>query len=149
MSFDRFDPETLGPPRGWTNGMLAPVGGRIFFIAGQDAANADGVVVTDDFVEQFDSALAKVLTVVVEAGGDTGSIGRMTVYVTDLDAYRDARRAIGEIWRARMGRHFPAMSLLEVSRLVDPRGKVEIEATAVLRSGSVVPSAAPSDTPGD
>lgn len=128
--------------------MLAPVGGRIFFIAGQDAANAEGVVVTDDFVEQFDFALAKVLTVVAEAGGDASSIGRMTVYVTDLDAYRDARRAIGEIWRARMGRHFPAMSLLEVSRLVDPRGKVEIEATAVLQSGSAVSSAAPSDTPG-
>lgn len=128
--------------------MLAPVEGRIFFVAGQDAANAEGVVVTDDFVEQFDSALAKVLTVVAEAGGDAGSIGRMTVYVTDLDAYRDARRAIGEVWRGRMGRHFPAMSLLEVSRLVDPRGKVEIEATAVVTSGPAVRTAPPSDAPG-
>jgi enamine deaminase RidA (YjgF/YER057c/UK114 family) len=60
----------------------------------------------------------------------------MTVYVTDLDAYRAARKAIGDVWRARMGDHFPAMSLMEVSRLVDPRGKVEIEATAVLPSAA-------------
>ena len=65
-------------------------------------------------------------------GGDATSIGRMTVFVTDLDAYRQSRKAIGEIWRARMGRHYPAMALVEVSRLVDPRGKVEIEATAVI-----------------
>lgn len=112
--------------------MLAPAGGRVLFVAGQDAANPDGEVVTDDFVEQFDLALHKTLLIVSEAGGDARSIGRMTVYVTDLDGYREARKQIGEIWRTRMGKHFPAMALVEVSRLVDPRGKVEIEATAVV-----------------
>ena len=132
MKWGRVNPEELGPPRGWTNGMLAPAGGRVLFVAGQDAANPDGEVVTDDFVEQFDLALHKTLLIVGEAGGDARSIGRMTVYVTDLDGYREARKQIGEIWRARMGKHFPAMALVEVSRLVDPRGKVEIEATAVV-----------------
>ena len=127
-----INPEVLGPPKGWTNGMLAPVGARVLFVAGQDAASADGAVEDDDFVGQFELALAKTLSVVHEAGGDATSIGRMTVFVTDLDAYRQSRKAIGEVWRARMGRHFPAMALVEVSRLVDPRGKVEIEATAVI-----------------
>jgi len=112
--------------------MLGPVGGRILFVAGQDAANADGEVTTDDFVEQFDIALRKTMCVVTEAGGDATSVGRFTIYVTDLDAYRAARKEIGEVYRSHMGRHFPAMALAEVSRLVDPRGKVEIEATAVI-----------------
>ncbi|MDA0329272.1 MAG: RidA family protein [Gemmatimonadetes bacterium] len=132
MTFERINPEALGPPRGWTNGMLGPAGGRVLFIAGQDAANADGVVTTDDFVEQFDIVLGKMMSVVREAGGDAGSIGRITLFVTDLDAYRAARKEIGEVYRAHMGRHFPAMALAEVSRLVDPRGRVEIEATAVI-----------------
>ncbi len=132
MTFQRINPDELGPPRGWTNGMLGPPGGRVLFVAGQDAADADGEVTTDDFVEQFDIVLGKTLTVVTEAGGGPEDIGRMTVYVTDMDAYRGSLKAIGEVYRAHMGRHFPAMALVEVSRLVDPRGKVEIEATAVL-----------------
>jgi enamine deaminase RidA (YjgF/YER057c/UK114 family) len=112
--------------------MLAPENGRVLFVAGQDAATPEGEVVTEDFVEQFDVALGKALAVVAAAGGDATSIGRMTVFVTDLDAYRAARKPLGEVWRARMGRHYPAMSLVEVTRLVDPRGRVEIEATAVI-----------------
>lgn len=132
MTFDAINPEALGAPRGWTNGMLAPAGGRVLFVAGQDAANADGHVTTDDFCEQFDIALAKMMAVVEGAGGTAASIGRMTVFVTDLDAYRASRKEIGALWRDRMGRHYPAMALMEVSRLVDPRGLVEIEATAVI-----------------
>lgn len=107
---------------------------RVLFVAGQDAATPGSVVATDDFVEQFDIALEKTMTVIAEAGGGAEDIGRMTIYVTDLDAYRSLRPRIGEVYRARMGRHFPAMALVEVSRLVDPRGKVEIEATAIIRS---------------
>jgi enamine deaminase RidA (YjgF/YER057c/UK114 family) len=132
MIFDAIDPEELGPTRGWTNGMLAPPGGRILFVAGQDAANRRGEVETDDFAEQFELALRKTLTVVRAAGGGPEAIGRMTVYVTDLDAYRDARKSIGASWRALMGSRYPAMALVEVTRLVDPRGLVEIETTAVV-----------------
>jgi len=130
--WESINPDELGPPKGWTNGMLAAAGGRILFVAGQDAATAEGLVEEEDFVGQFEIALGKTLAVIRDAGGDATSIGRMTVYVTDLDAYRESRKAIGEIWRARMGRHYPAMALVEVSRLVDPIGKVEIEATAVI-----------------
>ena len=132
MTFESINPEELGPPKGWTNGMLAPAGGRVLFVAGQDAATPGGEVETDDFVEQFDIVLGKMMTVVTHAGGDATSVGRITLFVTDLDAYRAERKKIGEIYRARMGRHFPAMALVEVSRLVDPRAKIEIEATAVI-----------------
>ena len=83
--FGHINPESLGAPRGWTNGMLGPAGGRMLFVAGQDAANSDGEVLTDDFVEQFDIVLGKILTVVTESGGTAASIGRMTLFVTDLD----------------------------------------------------------------
>jgi enamine deaminase RidA (YjgF/YER057c/UK114 family) len=75
-----------------------------------------------------------VLAVVTAAGGEARNIARMTVYVTDLDAYRAGTRAIGQAWRSRMGRHFPAMALLGVAGLVEKRAKVEIEATCILPS---------------
>ena len=132
MSFEHVNPESLGAPRGWTNGMLAPAGGRVLFVAGQDAAEPEGSVTTDDFLEQFARALGKTLDVVRASGGAPEHVGRLTIYVTDLDAYRAARPRLGEVWRAAMGRHYPAMALVEVRRLVDPRALVEIEATAVL-----------------
>jgi enamine deaminase RidA (YjgF/YER057c/UK114 family) len=130
--YEAINPEELGAPNGWTNGMLAPAGGRILFIAGQDAATPEGHVATDDFVEQFDIALRKTLAIVSEAGGTAEAVGRMTMFVTQLDTYRSSRKGVGGVYRARMGRHFPAMALVEVSRLVDPRALVEIEATAVI-----------------
>ncbi len=138
MPFDLLNPDALGPTRGWTNGMLAPSGGRLLLIAGQDAAEPGGGVVHDDFTEQFRQALDKVLTVVRAAGGGPTDVGRMTVFVTDLDAYRASRRALGPLWQKVMGGHYPAMALVEVSRLVDPRAQVEIEATAVI--GGTVPT---------
>lgn len=130
---DVINPPALGSPRGWTNGILAPAGSRLLFIAGQTATNLDGRCSDADFATQFDAAIAKVLKVVEAAGGRPEDVARMTVYVTDLDAYRDARPAIGGKWRARMGRHYPAMTLVQVSRLLDEGALVEIEATAVLR----------------
>ncbi|MEJ2539402.1 MAG: RidA family protein [Gemmatimonadota bacterium] len=135
MPFELLNPEALGPTRGWTNGMLAAAGGRLLLVAGQDAAEPGGQVTTDDFVEQFRRALDKVLEVVRAAGGGPQDVGRITVFVTDLDAYRASRKALGVVWREAMGRHYPAMALVEVRRLVDPRARVEMEATAVLASG--------------
>jgi enamine deaminase RidA (YjgF/YER057c/UK114 family) len=129
---DLVNPPDFGQPRGWTHGVLAPGGGRLLFVAGQTAADASGRVAGSDFSSQFDAALAKTLKVVEAAGGRAEHVARMTVYVSDLDAYRDARPAIGGMWRARMGRHYPAMTLVEVSRLLDAGAMVEIEATAVL-----------------
>jgi len=132
MTFEHINPGALGEPKGWTNGMLGPEGGRVLFIAGQDAAEPEGEVTTDDFTMQFGLALEKMMAIVEAAGGRAEDIGRMTIFVTDLDIYRAERRRIGDVYRATMGKHFPAMALVEVKRLVDPRALVEIEATAVI-----------------
>ena len=130
--FAIVNPEELGAPRGWNNGMLARSGGRTLFIAGQTARDSSGRVPAADFVSQFDGALANVLAVLREAGGGPGDLGRLTIYVTDVAQYRASLRPLGEAYRRRMGTHYPAMALVEVKSLVDPNAVVEIEATAVL-----------------
>jgi NAD(P)-dependent dehydrogenase (short-subunit alcohol dehydrogenase family)/enamine deaminase RidA (YjgF/YER057c/UK114 family) len=127
-----INPEELGAPRGWNNGMLAQAGGRTLFIAGQTARDGPGRVPAADFVSQFDRALSNVLAVLRQAGGEPGDIGRFTIYVTDMAQYRASLKPLGEVYRRRMGTHFPAMALVEVKSLVDPQAVVEIEATAVL-----------------
>jgi enamine deaminase RidA (YjgF/YER057c/UK114 family) len=128
------NPEALGAPRGFNHGMLAPAGGRVLFVAGQTAGGSEGEIVGGGFVAQFERALERVLHVVSEAGGRPEDVGRMTVYVTDLAAYRGSLEALGEAWRRQLGRHYPAMALVEVRGLVDEGALVEIEATAVLTS---------------
>jgi NAD(P)-dependent dehydrogenase (short-subunit alcohol dehydrogenase family)/enamine deaminase RidA (YjgF/YER057c/UK114 family) len=130
--FAIVNPESLGSPRGWNNGMLARAGGRSFFIAGQTARDDSGRVLNPDFVTQFDIALGNVFAVLREAGGTPTDIGRFTIYVTDMEQYRESLKQLGEVYRRRMGTHFPAMALVEVKSLVDPLAMVEIEATAVL-----------------
>lgn len=132
MSFEIVNPESLGAPRGWNNGMLAPAGGRVLFVAGQVAADAEGKIQRAAFVQQFGDALQRVITIVEEAGGTTENIGRLMFYVTDIGAYRSNLKPLGDAYRQLMGRHFPAMALVEVKALVDPNASIEIEATAVL-----------------
>jgi enamine deaminase RidA (YjgF/YER057c/UK114 family) len=131
--FDVVNPEALGQPRGWNNGMVAPAGGRIVFVAGQVAADGTGRVPPGvAFIDQFGEALRRSLLVVEEAGGGPEHVGRLTVYVSDMDAYRASLGELGAVYRTHMGRSYPAMALVEVSRLVEPHALVEIEATAVL-----------------
>ncbi len=130
MAYQIFNPDSLGEPRGWNNGMLAPAGGRVLFVAGQTAGDGDGLV--PDLVEQFGRALDAVLDVVHEAGGKAANIGRLTIYVTDIDEYRSSLKPLGAVYRERMGRHYPAMALVAVRALVDPTARVEIQATAVI-----------------
>lgn len=132
MSFELINPESLGAPRGFSNGVLAPSNGRLLFIAGQIAWNEQQQIVSTDFVEQFDRALANLITVVTAAGGTPQTIARLVVYVTDKKEYGERTREIGERWRARMDRHYPAMTLVEVKDLLDDNAKVEIEGIAVL-----------------
>ena len=132
MPFELINPEHLGRPRGYSNGVLAPAGGRVLFVAGQIGWDERQRLVGEDFVEQFDRALANVLAVVGAAGGGPEQVARLTVYVTDKREYAARTREVGERWRARMGRHFPAMSLVEVKGLLEDGAKVEIEATAVI-----------------
>jgi NAD(P)-dependent dehydrogenase (short-subunit alcohol dehydrogenase family)/enamine deaminase RidA (YjgF/YER057c/UK114 family) len=129
-----INPEELGAPKGWNNGVLAPRGGRMLFIAGQTARDRSGRVTGGDFVAQFDRALGNVLAVLHQAGGKPGDIARFTIYITDIAQYRASLEPLGEAYRRRMEKHFPAMALVEVTALVDERALVEIEATAVLDS---------------
>jgi enamine deaminase RidA (YjgF/YER057c/UK114 family) len=134
MTFQFINPETLGAPRGYSNGVLTEPGGRLLFVAGQIGWDENQKLVSDDFVAQFDRALANVLRVVNEAGGTPDRIARLTIYVTDKAGYVGRREEIGNSYRAQMGKHFPAMALVEVSALVDDNAKVEIEAIAVLNN---------------
>jgi enamine deaminase RidA (YjgF/YER057c/UK114 family) len=129
-SFEVVQPAHFAKPRGYANGIVAR--GRTLYVAGQIGWEHDGSFASDDLATQFGRALDHVLDVVRAAGGAPEHLVRMTVYVTDLPAYRGSLRAIGEAWRARLGRHYPAMALVGVAGLVEPRAKVEIEATAVL-----------------
>ena len=126
------NPRELGAPRGFSHGLIAPAGGRLLFVAGQTATDEAGRIVSDGFAEQFDRALARVVAVVREAGGQPEHIARMTVYVTSMDRYRESRAALGDVWRRHMGSHYPAMALVDVRSLVDRDAIVEVEAKAVL-----------------
>lgn len=132
MPFTFINPESLGPPSGYSNGVLAESGGRLLFIAGQVGWDDHQRIVSADLVEQFDRALANVIVVVTEAGGKPEHIARLIIYVTDKGDYRTRMKEIGERYRARMGRHFPAMVLVEVKGLLEDEAKVEIEAIAIL-----------------
>lgn len=132
MSFKLINPESLGAPRGYSNGVLTEAGGRLLFIAGQVAWDRQQRIVSTGLVEQFDRALANVITVVTEAGGRPEQIARLIIYVTDKSEYRSRMKEIGEKYRARMGKHFPAMVLVEVKGLLEDDAQVEIEAIAVM-----------------
>ncbi|MDX6530536.1 MAG: hypothetical protein QOH41_2826 [Blastocatellia bacterium] len=131
MGFTFINPESLGAPRGYSNGVLTE-GGRLLFIAGQIAWDQQQKIVSADIVEQFDRALANLVAVVTEAGGEPDQIARLVIYVTDKSDYRARLKEIGECYRARMGKHFPAMVLVEVKSLLEDSAKIEIEGTAVL-----------------
>jgi enamine deaminase RidA (YjgF/YER057c/UK114 family) len=130
--FEEVNPKSLGQPRGFTHGLVVQPGCRMLLVAGQTAALSNGEFRDLSFAGQFAEALAKALAVVKAAGGGPQHVVRMTVYVTDMEAYRAHRSDLSVVWRERMGRHYPAMSLVAVTELVDRGAMVEIEATAAL-----------------
>ncbi len=131
MSATVVNPPSLAAPRGYSNGLVYPAGGRVLLVAGQIGWRADGTF-EEGMAAQFDRALANVMEVVRAAGGSAEHVGRFTIYVTDKHAYMAATKAIGTSYRAHMGRHYPAMALVQVAALLEDRAMVEIEATAVL-----------------
>jgi len=132
MAYRLINPESLGVPSGYSNGLIADGGGKLLFIAGQIAWNAKQQIVSDDFVEQFDKALENVITVVSAAGGKPEHIVRLVIYVTNKLEYRAKTKDVGDCYRKHMGKHFPAMVLVQVAGLLDDAAKVEIEGMAVL-----------------
>ncbi len=125
-----IQPEGFAAPRGYANGVVTT--GRILHVGGQIGWNAQQEFQTDDFAEQFAQALDNVLAVVFAAGGKAEDIASMTIFVTDLGAYRASINALGPVWRERLGKHYPAMALVGVAGLVEPRALVEIQAVAAL-----------------
>lgn len=142
MRMTFINPEAFGAPRGYTNGVLVD-GGRLLFIAGQIAWDGEQHIVSADFSEQFAQALRNVIAVVGAAGGEAANIAQMRVYVTDKQAYLSNLKQIGAVYRELMGRHYPAMALVEVVALVEDLAKVEIEAIACLPADSVPPPETP------
>lgn len=131
--FRIVNPPSLGEPRGWNNGMLAAEEGRVLFVAGQVASDESGSVPEGlGFVGQFGLALDRAVAVVRAAGGGPEHIGRLTMYVTDMEAYRQSLRSLGPVYREHMGPHYPAMTLVQVASLVERHALVEVEATAVI-----------------
>jgi len=119
------------PPVGYSNGIVVP-SGRTVFIAGQVGWDASQIFQSTELVPQFEQALKNVLAVLAVAGGAPEHICRITAYCIDKPAYLAGRPELGRIWRRLMGSHFPAMSMIFVSDLLDSPGKIELEATAVI-----------------
>jgi enamine deaminase RidA (YjgF/YER057c/UK114 family) len=126
------NPAELAPPRGYSNGVAYGGGRSVLFLSGQIGWDGAGRLVSDRFDAQFDQALANLVAIVAAAGGTPESIGKLTIYVLDCAEYAAARKAIGEHYRRHMGRHYPAMTLVEVRALLEPGARVEIEGIAWL-----------------
>lgn len=124
-----INPPSLPPPRGYNNGVRV---GPLLFVAGQPAFGRDGKIEGRTLVEQFRRALENVAAVVQAGGGNPQAIVKLTIYVKSVAEYKGLSQEIGEAYRAVMGRHFPAMSCVEVRELYDEGALVEIEAVAVL-----------------
>ena len=123
-------PEGWPRPRGYSNGIAAE--GRLVFLAGQIGWDESQVFRSDDLVEQVRQALKNTLAVLAEAGAGPEQVVRMTWYIIDKRDYLDRSKEIGAVYRALMGRHYPAMAMVQVSALMEDLAKVEIETTAVL-----------------
>jgi enamine deaminase RidA (YjgF/YER057c/UK114 family) len=132
MSLERLNPAELSPPTGFTHAVTAHTGGRVVFLAGQTALDGEGKVVDGELPVQFERALANLLTALRAAGGDPGSLARVTVYTTDVAAYREHAPQLGRIWRTLAGRDYPAMAVIGVVRLWDEQALVELDGIAVL-----------------
>ncbi|MBJ6635340.1 RidA family protein [Streptomyces sp. I5] len=131
MTAERVNPSDLSPPAGFSHAVVT-TGSRVVFLAGQTALDGDGKVVGDTLPEQFTRALTNLLTALRAAGGAPADLARVTVYATDVAAYREHARELGRIWRDVAGRDYPAMAVVEVVRLWDEEAMIELDGFAVL-----------------
>lgn len=126
----RLHPSHWKPAKGYANGVMAQ--GRLIFLGGHIGWNDQQVFESDDFVAQTDQCLANIVEVLAEAGAGPEHLVRLTWYITDKREYLSRLAEIGQVYRQRLGRHFPAMAMVQVVALIEDRAQVEIEATAVL-----------------
>ncbi|MEU9396017.1 RidA family protein [Streptomyces sp. NPDC048324] len=131
MTAERINPSELSPPAGFSHAVVA-TGTRVVFLAGQTALDTDGKVVGDTLPEQFERALGNLLAALAAVGGTPSDLARVTVYATDVAAYREHAGRLGRVWRDLAGRDYPAMAVVEVVRLWDEKALVELDGFAVL-----------------
>lgn len=124
------NPEALPRPRGFSHAVIAQAG-RIVYLAGQTAQRADGTLAAGTMAQQFDVAAGNVVLALEAAGAHPQDLVSMQIFVTDIAEYLRSSKQIGEAYRRRFGRHYPAMALLEVRRLFDPAARVELMCIAV------------------
>jgi enamine deaminase RidA (YjgF/YER057c/UK114 family) len=133
MSLEFINPPELGTPKGFSHAVAGS--GRMVFLAGQTALDADGKVVGTTVVEQFEKALGSLLAALAAAGGTPQDLASLTVYIVDMDDYRANARAIGGVWRRLVGDQYPAMAGIGVSRLWDAEALVEVQGFAIVDGG--------------
>lgn len=125
-----LQPESWIQPKGYANGIVAE--GKLIILGGQIGWNAKQKFESDEFVPQFRQTLENIITLLSEVGAGPEHIVRLTWFITDRDAYLDSQKEMGQAYRNIMGRNFPAMSVVQVVKLIEDRALIEIEATAVL-----------------
>ncbi|CAB4587873.1 MAG: RidA family protein [Actinobacteria bacterium] len=130
MTIKKINPETLAPPIGFSHAVIAE--GKNIFLAGQTALNKEGVIVGDTIVSQFEKALINLVTALREAGGTPEDLVKITIFSVDPVDYRAHSREIGKIWQSLLGKNYPAMTLVGVTRLWDDAALVEIEGIACI-----------------
>jgi enamine deaminase RidA (YjgF/YER057c/UK114 family) len=130
MTIEYVNPPELPRPSGFSHAVVAT--GRTVFLAGQTAMDDAGNIISGDVVDQFEQALANLLTSLRAAGGRPSNLASVTVYIVDMDDYRDHAHDIGKVWKRLVGTAYPAMAGVGVTRLWDPEAKVEVQGYAVL-----------------
>jgi len=127
---ERVNPPELGTPRGFSHAVVGS--GKVVLLAGQTALNPEGRIVGDTVVEQFEQALGNLLASLSAAGGTPADLASLTVYIVDMDDYKERSREIGAVWKRLIGSHYPAMAGIGVSRLWDVEALVEVQGMAIL-----------------
>ena len=125
-----LQPEGWARAKGYANGVVAE--GRLIILGGQIGWNSNQEFESDEFIPQFRQTLTNIVTLLAEAGAEPENLVRLTWFITDRDAYLNSQKAMGEVYRDIMGRNYPAMSVVQIFRLIEARALIEIEATAVL-----------------
>ncbi|NSC24416.1 RidA family protein [Streptomyces albus subsp. chlorinus] len=128
----RVNPPALSPPRGFSHAVTAAAGSRLVFLAGQTALDGAGRVAADTLPGQFRLALGNLLAALTDCGGTPADLARVTVYTTDVAAYRHHAPELGRIWRELAGRDYPAMAVIGAVRLWDEDARIELDGIAVL-----------------
>lgn len=130
MSITPVNPPELGRPSGFSHAVIGS--GRTVFLAGQTALSPEGVIIGDGVVEQFEIALTSLLTSLRAAGGSPEHLASLTIYIVDMEDYKAHAAEIGGVWRRLIGRNYPAMAGIGVSRLWDIEALVEVQGFAVI-----------------